>query len=220
MRKDFNAGSQQSRVDLRRQLQIETEIAQLEHAESQLAAKFVELQKLSMRLAQNQEARKTLPSIGYSAGDEKRIGVFEMNFRANASSFEYESADVPDIEISRHALLPTLTRVRTRTDIKADSSASDFVRLIWSYLLALYQTSSNPAVKGNHPRFLLFDEPGQHSMAASSQHALMQHLSGENGLQSIVAASFDESEMVFREATDGVSFKLIHLEGKSIGPVN
>lgn len=217
-RKDLALGSQQSRVDLRRQLQIETEVAQVEAAEARLASLFVDLQKLSKRLSENQEARRRLPQAGYSAEDEQRISLFEKNFRANASSFEYESADVADIEIGRHALLPVLTRVRTRTDIKADSSASDFVRLIWSYLLGLYQTSSSSMYKGNHPGFLLFDEPGQHSMAASSQHALLQLLAGETGLQSIVAASFDESEVVFREATEGVNFKLIQVGKKAIQP--
>lgn len=218
-RKDLTQGSQQSRVDLRRQLQIETEASQLESAATHLATLFVDLQKLATRLSENQEARRRLPGTGYSAEDEQRISVFEKNFRANAAAVEYESADVTDIEISRHALLPVLTRMRARTDIKADSSASDFVRLIWSYLLSLYQTSSNPALGGNHPGFLLFDEPGQHSMAASSQHALMQLLAGETGLQSIVAASFDESEMVFREATEGVSFKLIQVGKKAIQPL-
>jgi len=218
-RKDLAQGSQQSRVDLRREMQIETEFAQLEEAHASLAALFVDLQKLAKRLKNNQEARKQLPKLGYSVEDEQRIGLFEKNFRANASSFEYESADVSDIELNRNALLPVLTRVRSRTDIKADSSASDFVRLIWSYLLALYQSSSSPAFTGNHPRFILFDEPGQHSMAASSQHALMQLLAGEKGLQSVIAASFDESEVVFREATANVEFRLIELGEKAIQPL-
>ncbi len=81
-------GSHQSRVDLRRQLQIETEVSQLEEAETRLTALFVELQKLSNRLADNQGARKQLPLVGYSADDEQRIAVFEKNFRANASAFD------------------------------------------------------------------------------------------------------------------------------------
>lgn len=219
-RRDLASGSQQSRVELRRQLQIEGEVKQLEVAEVTIANLLVELQKLAARLATNQDARKRLPSLGYSDHDNNIINLFEKNFRANASAFEYESASVTDIEINRNALLPSLqASARVRTDIKADSSASDFVRLIWSYLLALYQTSANLAVKGNHPGLLLFDEPGQHSMAATSQHALMQLLAGERGLQSIVAASFDESEVVFREATNGVAFVLIQIGEKAIQPL-
>jgi hypothetical protein len=106
-----------------------------------------------------------------------------------------------------------------KTDIKADSSASDFVRLIWSYLLAIYQTSAGSEVNGNHLGILLFDEPGQHSMRVESQHALLQLLALEPGLQSIVAASFDESESVFNQATLNVKFKLIEWEDKLIQPL-
>ncbi|AXJ05420.1 hypothetical protein CFN16_15210 [Pseudomonas fluorescens] len=105
-------------------------------------------------------------------------------------------------------------------NIARESSASDFVRLIWSYLLSIYQTSSHHTVNGNHLGFLLLDEPGQHSMATKSQQALFQLLSSENGLQSIVAASFDDSEATYREATSNVEFKLIKLGDKSILPIH
>ncbi|WP_110947885.1 ATP-binding protein [Pseudomonas bohemica] len=104
-------------------------------------------------------------------------------------------------------------------NIARESSASDFVRLIWSYLLSIYQTSSHPTVNGNHLGFMLLDEPGQHSMATKSQQALFQLLSSEKGLQSIVAASFEDSEATYKEATSNVEFKLIQLGDKSILPV-
>jgi len=104
-------------------------------------------------------------------------------------------------------------------NIARESSASDFVRLIWSYLLSIYQTSSHRTVNGNHLGFPLLDEPGQHSMATKSQQALFQLLSSEKGLQSIVAASFDDSEATYREATSNVEFKLIQLGDKSILPL-
>ncbi|MCL9856031.1 hypothetical protein M0F12_19950, partial [Ralstonia solanacearum] len=111
-------------------------------------------------------------------------------------------------------------RSKAQTSLTADSSASDFVRLIWSYLLALYQTSATRGFEGNHPGLILMDEPGQHSMRSSSQHALLQLLSGERRLQSIVAASFDENESVFIEATAGLDFKLIRWEGKVVQPIS
>lgn len=223
LRGDVSSGASESKAVVRRQVQIEVEMASLEA----LSRRFVEiigrLEELAGRLAKNQAARRALPKKAYSPDDETRIRVFEQKFRANAGSFGYESAPVQDIEISRDNLIPCLSQLELReirrTDIKADSSASDFVRLIWSYLLALYQTSAQPSIPGNHPGILLFDEPGQHSMAADSQHALLQHLSCESGLQSIVAASFDEMDTVFQEATSGVAHKLIQWEGKLIRPL-
>ncbi|WP_157639469.1 hypothetical protein [Burkholderia ubonensis] len=56
-------------------------------------------------------------------------------------------------------------------------------------------------------------------MAADSQHALLKQLAGETGLKSIIAASFDETEEVFRQATEGIAFKLIEWEGKLLRPL-
>lgn len=227
VRVDVSTGATQSRANVKRQMQIDDEVNKLEKAEGALIKLVKELGDYAQKLVGNQASRKQLPRTSYSDKDESKIALFEKFFRANASAFGYESAEIRDIQINRDALTPFLSDIelrqynnnRTGADIRADSSASDFVRLIWSYLLGLYQTSSQPSIKGNHPALLLFDEPGQHSMADTSQHAFLQMLGSEMGLQSIVAASFDESKSVFREATKGVEFKLIEWDGKSIQPL-
>lgn len=222
LRGDLNSGASESKAVVRRQLQIEGELSALDEFQGQVNKVMPLLDELAIQLANNQAGRKRLPKDAYSSDDEARIHVFEKYFRANAGSFGYESAPIKDIELSRDNLVPCLSQLELReirrSDIKSDSSASDFVRLIWSYLLALYQTSSHSSVKGNHPGMLLFDEPGQHSMAVDSQRALLLQLAGEAGLQSIVAASFDESEAVFQQATIGVTYKLIQWDGKLIQP--
>ncbi|MDR6522197.1 hypothetical protein J2789_004887 [Variovorax paradoxus] len=226
LRGDVSTGAAESRAIVRRQIQIELELSNLAGFETQAATLLINLEGAAARLAVNQAARRALPKDAYSEQDLLRIGLFEKNFRSNASSFGYESAEIRDIRISTDTLTPTLSDLELREIITkpkasliADSSASDFVRLIWSYLLALYQTSATRGFEGNHPGVLLMDEPGQHSMRSSSQHALLQLLSGEGKLQSIVAASFDENESVFKEATAGLKFKLIEWEGKVIQPL-
>lgn len=224
LRGDVSSGATESKALVRRQVQIEIDVHGLEGLARKFAEDVEEFEKLSLRLKANQLARKDLPQNTYSANDEQRINAFQMNFRANASAFGYKSAPINEIEISRENLTPSLKQLELReiirkSNIVADSSASDFVRLIWSYLLALYQTSANKNFVGNHPGLLILDEPGQHAMRVESQHALMQHLAGESGLQSIVAASFDELDTVFNEATHGVTYKLISWEGKLIQPL-
>lgn len=217
MRGDISNGASESRAIVRRQVQIELEVTAIEKLEAQVVNHLTRLKEIAGRLAENQASRKSLPKDTYTENDLARISLFEKNFRANASSFGYESAAISEIEIDPSNLTPSLSQLELReirNDIKADSSASDFVRLIWSYLLALYQTSAVPSMRGNHPGFLLLDEPGQHSMRSISQHALLQLLSGERNLQSIVAASFDEEESVFKVATDGLQYQLIEWEGK------
>ena len=85
------------------------------------------------------------------------------------------------------------------TDIKSDSSASDFVRLIWAYLLSIHLVSNQN--NGNHLGLVVFDEPAQHSMGVSSINALLKVMSSQkSSLQCIVSASFDESDQVFSES--------------------
>lgn len=228
LRGNLGSTNLQEKTLLRRQVQIEIEIERLQSLEESASNKLEQLHKVAKRLELNQLARRNLPAKQYDENDESRISVFEKNFRANAGSFGYESvSDLSEIRISRETLVPGLEQIELReiirkqpkTDIKADSSASDFVRLIWSYLLALYQTSANPHTFGNHLGIMLFDEPGQHSMRWESQRELLLRFSAESALQSIVAASFDESESVFRDVTDGVPHKLIRWEGKLIRPL-
>ena len=226
LRGDVSNGMAESRAIVRRQIQIELELSNLQTFNMQAAALIAKLDEIAVRLAANQADRRAFPKETYSDSDVSRILLFEKNFRGNASSFGYESAEIADIRISLDTLTPILSelelreiRTKGQTSLTADSSASDFVRLIWSYLIALYQTSATRGFEGHHPGLLLMDEPGQHSMRAVSQRALLQLLIAQRGLQSIVAASFDENESVFKEATAGLQFQLIQWDGKVIQPL-
>ena len=219
MRGDVISGTTESKAILRRQVQIEIEVEALERLQSRAIDLFAQLSVIADRMRINHAARQRVPKDAYTAADHARINVFQKLFRANAGSFGYESAPIADVEIGTDTLVPCLARMELkeiRTDIKSDSSASDFVRLIWSYLLAIHQTSAMPSLLGNHPGILMLDEPGQHSMAVDSQHALLKQLASETKLQSIVAASFDEAEEVFRQATYGITYQLIEWDGKLI----
>lgn len=227
LRGDVSTGVTESRAIVRRQIQIELELSNLQGFNTQAAALMITFADIADRLAANQADRRALPKEAYSDSDVTRISLFEKNFRGNASSFGYESAEIADIRISLDTLTPILSelelreilRPKVQTSLTADSSASDFVRLIWSYLLALYQTSATRGFEGQHPGLLLMDEPGQHSMRSASQRALLQLLIAQRGLQAIVAASFDENESVFKDATNGLEFQLIQWEGKVIQPL-
>lgn len=227
LRGDVSTGMAESRAIVRRQIQIELELSNLQALNTQAEALMSTFGEIADRLAANQGDRRALPKETYSDVDVSRISLFEKNFRGNASSFGYESAEIADIRISLDTLTPILSelelreilRPKVQTSLTADSSASDFVRLIWSYLLALYQTSATRGFEGQHPGLLLMDEPGQHSMRSASQRALLQLLIAQPGLQAIVAASFDEDESVFMTATAGLEFQLIQWEGKVIQPI-
>lgn len=225
LKEDLGSSAQQSKAFLRRAIQLELEIGRLDVLAHSSQRNAEDLSSIANRLRANQEARAGLPKSLYSDSDVAAIKLFEKNFRANAGSFGYTSVgDLREVSINDKSLTPSLSDIelreyRQRPDIKSESSASDFVRLIWAYLIALHQASKMSSPPGNHLSFLLLDEPGQHSMSQQSQRALLKTLVSSTSLQSIVAASFDESSSIFDYVTEGVAHKLISWEGKLIAPL-
>ncbi|WP_227558879.1 hypothetical protein [Acinetobacter calcoaceticus] len=222
LRKSVTSGTEMEKLYVRRQIYIENEVRNLEMFKEKFSKIKLQLNDLIEQFLIIDTQLKKLPKEFYSEQDFEKIKLFEQFFKGNAKKFHYESAQISDIIMSKDNLLPSLAHMELReirrSSTKTDSSASDFVRLIWSYLIALYQASNvNP--KGNHLNFLLLDEPGQHSMAQQSQRALLLELSAHSSLQSIVAASFDESEAIFHEVTNQINFKLITWQGKLIKPI-
>lgn len=211
-------------ADIRKQVSLEREVRDLQYAETRFQNFLESSVALAKSLVDVQRKIRELPDDLYSNKDKEKISLLQKNFRANAGAFGYSSVEnIEKITVHSGTLLPalgdiTLKEVLSR-NVKSESSASDFVRLIWAFLLAIYQTSEMRDYSGNHPRFLLFDEPGQHSMSQLSQRALVQAFSGEANLQSVIAASFEESPTVFREVTEGSQFKLIDLPEKIIAPM-
>ena len=102
--------------------------------------------------------------------------------------------------------------------MRINSSASDFVRNIWAYTLALRDNGNN------HPGLIIFDEPGQHKAKQSSLKALFQKCSEITEKQTIIFSStekeldekekFDLLELV-KDLKQG-SYKLINLGSEKV----
>lgn len=58
--------------------------------------------------------------------------------------------------------------------MKFDSSASDNIRGIWAYTVALLQVSMSKG--GNRPGVLIFDEPVQHSIVPNDMKAFLDSI--------------------------------------------
>lgn len=152
----------------------------------------------SLYLSRNEALSKEY----FSKLDNKKLDYFEKNFLILLSSFNYSSTSTQEIVISKERYSP----MNNDFDIKFDSSASDNIRLIWSYVIAIYKTSKH--FSGNHPGIMIFDEPGQQQMAITSQKKLFEILS-QMRAQSIIGTSLDPDEII--GVTDGLNLNVIDL---------
>ncbi|WP_404343448.1 hypothetical protein [Pseudoalteromonas mariniglutinosa] len=209
LKRDIKSTTNIKEADIRRKINIENRLEELNKLEEMLEKSLQSLVKLSAKYKELNASILELSKSSFSPDDMYKIRGFSYEFKTLARTFGYRSAVVDEIEVKPQTLLPYLRDLELReqvdtpselkdknsasnTDIKSDSSASDFVRLIWSYLIALYKTSAKAG--GNHPGLILFDEPAQHSMSTKSVNQLLKTLSTTKGLQSIIVASFDEND--------------------------
>ncbi|WP_374440282.1 hypothetical protein [Epilithonimonas sp.] len=144
-------------------------------------------------------------SYDLSQLDNKKIIDLENIFKQLLVDFNYRSKSIKDIHISRETYLPVVDRY----SLKFDSSASDFIRAIWSYTLAVKEVSN--MFNCNHPNLIILDEPGTQETANNDLRLLLEKLGNSTGTQSLVFCSFKQSETTYRECTENVIFNLIDL---------
>lgn len=107
-------------------------------------------------------------------GMENSLAKFEVIFKDYLMFYEYKSnyKNQLYLETNRTSSYRYFPLVQMQNDsseqLRSVSSASDFIRSIWAYYLALLKVGSK------HPGFVIFDEPCQQSMDESSLKKLFE----------------------------------------------
>lgn len=172
-------------------VEIESKIRGYVQLQSFIEQKLEEIRKLSDRWKKYKEEYEKLPKKEVSDLDAEVIKTFKDNFVNNLRKYKYKSApDIDAVDIPVETCLPLIDGF----DMKFDSSASDNIRIIWSFTIALLQTSL--AKRGNHPGIIIFDEPAQHSIVTSDMESLIQSvLDIEGAAQVIVGITLNNEEL-------------------------
>lgn len=182
---------------------------------NELKEKF---RNLSIEYKQLLVSKKNMLESFSSNTDRNKVNDLEFFFKTALTDFKYESKPIETIRISPDDYLP-LTQLITgeKYNIRFDSSASDFIRCLWAYYIALMQTSLK--YKGNHPNLLMFDEPKQQDMSEEGFKIFLHKLSEFSSEQVLVFASFENKDESFLSATEGLIYNLIRIEEKLIKPL-
>lgn len=177
-----------------------------------------EFRNLSIEYKQLLVSKKNILESFSSDTDRNKVNDLEFFFKTALTDFKYESKPIETIRISPDDYLP-LTQLITgeKYNIRFDSSASDFIRCLWAYYIALMQTSLK--YKGNHPNLLMFDEPKQQDMSEEGFKIFLHKLSEFSSEQVLVFASFENKDESFLSATEGLTYNLIRIEEKLIKPL-
>jgi hypothetical protein len=103
-------------------------------------------------------------------------------------------------------------------ELSFETSASDSIRMIWSYLLGILETCRN--LNGaHHPRLLMFDEPRQQGTDRLGFGQLLRHAALSSSFkEQIIFFTSDDADLVMGEL-HGCAYKMIEFDGRILQPI-
>lgn len=205
-----------SETVIHKRLQLDSEITSLDRLNIMFVNQKSRLVELSDDWQMILDEKAKLPKKKLTELDEKKIKTLRNYFVFNLTNFGYKSVfNLNTVEISLDSYLPVIEGF----DMKFDSSASDNIRAIWAFVIALLQTSNS--MSGNHPGVLIFDEPAQHSIMINDVEKFFTSIIELKNSQVIVGITIKDSET--REAIQRLSvgkYKLIHIPNKAFRKIS
>lgn len=168
-----------------------------------------QLEQLSHIKNDYQQVCGKIKKLGDMEEDDLPTAQMLSAFRKLLNKFNYTSNNVINEvffkeEDTTYKYLPVIKHgENNEEEIRADSSASDFIRSIWAYYLTLLTESKR------HPGFLVMDEPCQHSMKEESLTHLFEVCASITDKQTILFCSSQPKTEENEEEKDEQSPNLI-----------
>lgn len=156
----------------------------------------------------NRTMLRELSDSGASANDQAKLDYMQRVFTEQLQAYRFSSLDPSSLEISPETYRPA----HEGFDLGFDLSASDMVRVIWAYLLAILETGI--VYDTNHLRLLMLDEPRQQETSRLSFEALLARAAdaSRSGAQIIFATS--EEEFVLTSMLTDIPHTLLNYSGQ------
>ncbi len=202
LREDLNDINGETKALLRSKIQAEIELSEA----NKLADSLRNIKGQSARIfsawSGATASLKKLRSTSSSNDRKSIIRELLSLIKGNLTAFNFTPASISYITLSEQTLRPE----QDGYDIVAETSASDYIRIIWAYTLALLQLAGQRE-DVLHGGFVVFDEPRQHEASKVSFANLIDKASKSKDLggQVIFATSLDADVLEAACADKGVN---------------
>jgi hypothetical protein len=213
LRSDLLGSRDFSVAAIREQVHLQEEITKLEHLRDDFEEQLGRLKDAAERWQENRARHSELPDDYFSEEDKGKLDALSECFAKNVQRFGYRSTGVTRLHISEDNYRP----VCDEFEVAFGASASDNIRLIWAYTLALIKFSSSHG--GKHWGVLLFDEPEQQKMKDASSDALYTEIAQMQREDSQVIIATSASVDVTSRRLDNLPHKLLEFGEKVIRPI-
>lgn len=201
-------GEAPSLAAVERKFRLREQLDRIDRLKKLAETLFSKLEELSIQWRDIEEARARAPKEGLSATDVAKLSDLEASVKEQLRSYKFSSREPAELNISKG----TYQLVHEGFDLQFEISASDVVRVHWSYLVGLLEVSREWPT--NHLGLLIADEPRQQDMAHESMVEFLRRASaaGQFGQQVIVTTSADEA--LLKSELKDAPHTLLSFEGR------
>lgn len=200
---------------IRRKIELEKKIEDINNFLTKVEEFENSLKKLQLNWQTTYESYSLLKKqLGDSSGSKTIFNLEEL-MQKNLNLFGFSTSEIDKITISRNTLRPE----QNGYDIIAETSASDYIRTIWAFTLALLELATDDDLSIKHGGFVIFDEPRQHETRTQSLDDLIKYTSQifENTGQAIFTTSFENLELL---NSDFKQANIIYYDDYILQPLN
>ena len=173
-----------SKSKLLEEIQFKNELSKLEFIQKRTIEFKYKLKTLSKKIS---TLKGDIDDLKKEINNDKnQINEFQTRFIELLKSFHYTSNETYNITLNTdetYKYLPVVFIDNNKMPIRNVSAASDFIRSMWAYYIALLEKAKN------HFGFLILDEPGQHAMDRVDFKELLKSSSKFETKQIICAVS-------------------------------
>jgi len=149
-----------------------------------------------------------LPANDTTDEDRQKLLEWNANLVEQLHQYEFKSVPSADITIS----VDTYKPVYQGFDLQYNVSASDLIRIIWSYLTAILELGRTRSI--NHPGLLIFDEPKQQSTKDISFAELLKRVSNASNFNQQVIFATSKDRSTLKNMLMDVNHKFIEFDGR------
>ncbi len=198
----------EARIDLQRQVE------RIKDEYEKFRVTVDDMEQLAHAWAKGQAEKARLPQEDTTINDRNKIDKWSSLFVEQLAQYDFKSLQASAVSIDHDSYRP----VHEGFDLPTNISASDFIRVIWSYLEGLLELST--VYETNHPGLLVFDEPRQQSAKDVSFSELLKRSSMAGNTKRQVVFATSENREKLKLMLKNIPHAYIEFEGRMIKPIS
>ena len=213
-----------SRTTIERSVRLQARLMQWDEMQERADGLVDELIAITKEWAKLSARLKSLRTgDDFSHEDKSKISQLQSLVQKHLKTFDFHSFPPSEITLARDNFRPQVlvldkdSGAEIEKDIGFEASASDGIRLKWSYYLSLLELDGHHDT--NHSGLVVFDEPGQQAADPVNLTSLFQQSANERSEHHQILIATSEKEQAIKEGLGDRPHNLIPIAGYILKPI-